>query len=269
MKCNKIDTNAYNKMKDNEDIICLKCMEGNIPFHTLTDNQFFATASKGVDNEVDYSNLSVLPPENIRSFFKELNEYNGSNIIDENSPLNCKYYDLNMFPVSKMKKDCFSLFHLNIVSLSRNKDELETLLKMLGADFDIIGLTETKIIKGYTPTFDTKRRGYTSYQTPTESTHGGVFLYISDNLHSKERKYLNPILYKSKLLESIFVEINNPGKKYIIVGCIYKHPSLEIEEFNDDFLQLLFEKVSSENKDVFLLGDFNTDLINSDTEPIS
>ena len=75
MKCNKIDTNAYNKMKDNEDIICLKCMEGNIPFHTLTDNQFFATASKGVDNEVDYSNLSVLPPENIRSFFKELNEY--------------------------------------------------------------------------------------------------------------------------------------------------------------------------------------------------
>ena len=142
---------------------------------------------------------------------------------------------------------------------------------MLEAKFDIIGLTETKIIKGVTPTFDKRIAGYTPYHTPTESTHGGALLYVADKLNNntKERKDLNSILYKSKLLESIFVEINNPGKKNIIVGCIYKHPSLDTEQFNDDFLKQLLEKLSSENKDVFLIGDFNTDLINSDTEPIS
>ena len=256
-------------MKNYENHICLKCMEGNIPFQKLTDNQFFATASKGVDIEVDCSNLSVLPPENLKSFFKELNEFNGSHIIDEKSPLNCKYYDVNTFPSSKMKKNSFSLFHLNIVSLSMNKDELETLLKMLGVNFDIVGLTETKIIKGKAPIFDTKLQGYTTYETPTESTHGGVLLYVSDNLHSKERIDLNSILYKSKFLESVFVEINNPGKKNVIVGCIYKHPLLDINDFNDDYLEPLFEKIAGENKDIFLIGDFNIDLINSDTEPIS
>ena len=188
-------------------------MEENIPFQKITNNQFFATASKGVDTEVDYSNLSILPPENIRLFFKQLNEYNDSNIIDEKSPLDCKYYDTNTFPSSKVEKSSFSLFHLNIVSLSKNKNELETLLKMLDVNFDIIGLTETKIIKGSAPTFNLKLNGYTPYQTPTESTHGGALLYVSDNLNCTERKDLNSILYKSKSLESIFVEISNPGKK--------------------------------------------------------
>ena len=163
----------------------------------------------------------------------------------------------------------FSLFHLNIVSLSKNKDELETLLKMLDSPFDIIGLTETKIIKGSSPTFSLKLNGYEHYETPTESTHGGALIYVSDRLNHEERKDLNSILYKPKSLESVFVEIKNPGKKNVIVGCIYKHPWLEIDTFNDDFLEPFLEKISSENKDVFLIGDFNTDLINSDIEPIS
>ena len=269
IKCNKIDPNTFVKMKKIKDFICLACKEENIPFQTLSDNQFIATVSQRVDIEVDYGELSVLPPENLRLFFKELNEFNGSNIIEENSPLNCKYYDINTFPSSKMGGKSFSLFHLNIVSLSKNKDELETLLKMLDSSFDIIGLTETKIIKGCSPTFNLKLNGYKHYHTPTESTHGGALLYVSDLLDHEERKDLNSILYKPKLLESVFIEIKNPGKKNVIVGCMYKHPLLEIDNFNDDFLEHFLEKLSCENKDIFLIGDFNTDLINSDIEPIS
>ena len=213
---------------------------------------------------MDIGELSVLPPENLRLFFKELNEFNGSNIIEENSPLNCKYYDINTFPSSKLERKRFSLFHLNIVSLSKNKDELETLLKMLDSSFDIIGLTETKIIKGRSPTFNLKLNGYKHYHTPTESTHGGALIYVSDHLNPEERKDLNSILYKPKLLESVFIEIKNPGKKNVIVGCIYKHPLLDIDNFIDDFLEHLLEKLSCENKDIFLIVDFNTDLINSD-----
>ena len=44
-------------------------------------------------------------------------------------------------------------------------------------------------------------------------------------------------MYKSKELESVFIEIMNKGKEEnIIIGCIYKHPKLEIEEFHYQFL---------------------------------
>ena len=39
------------------------------------------------------------------------------------------------------------MFHLNRASLSKHKDELETIVNMLNYKFDVIGITETKIIK--------------------------------------------------------------------------------------------------------------------------
>ena len=50
-------------------------------------------------------------------------------------------------------------------------------------------------------------------------------------------------------------------KKANIVGCIYKHPSMDLLEFNDHLNQML-EKVSKERKQIFLLGDFNINLLN-------
>ena len=39
------------------------------------------------------------------------------------------------------------MFHTNIGSLSKHKDELEAVLSILNFDFDVIGLTETKLNK--------------------------------------------------------------------------------------------------------------------------
>ena len=65
-------------------------------------------------------------------------------------------------------------------------------------------------------------------------------------------------MYKSKELESIFIEIIN--KKGI--GCIYKYPKSAIDEFNNQFLSPMLEKVSFENKEVYLIGDFNINILN-------
>ena len=54
-------------------------------------------------------------------------------------------------------------------------------------------------------------------------------------------------------------------KKNIIVGCIYKHPSMDIDDFNAMFEKVL-EKVSAENKELYLLGDFNIDLLKIEEE---
>ena len=40
------------------------------------------------------------------------------------------------------------------------------------------------------------------------------------------------------------------------VGCIYRHPSMQQSEFNNEYLKPLSEKLISENKEVILLGGF-------------
>ena len=64
-------------------------------------------------------------------------------------------------------------------------------------------------------------------------------------------------IYKSFELESTFIEICNPKKTNVIIGCIYKHPNVNINEFDDDYLNELLDKLSKENKTIFLFGDFN------------
>ena len=41
---------------------------------------------------------------------------------------------------------------------------------------------------------------------------------------------------------------------------------MSIDEFNNDVLTTLLEKISAENKTLILLGDFNIDLLMSDTD---
>ena len=95
---------------------------------------------------------------------------------------------------------------------------------------------------------------------PTESPAGGMILYICNQLSYKARN--NLCIYKATELESSFVEISNPKRSNIITGCIYRHPSIDLDEFN--YLNILFDKISKENKSVFLHGDFNVDILKYD-----
>ena len=48
----------------------------------------------------------------------------------------------------------------------------------------------------------------------------------------------------------------------MIGGSIYRHPRMDLNEFNDYYINNLLDKLSKENKTVFLLGDFYVDLLN-------
>ena len=98
--------------------------------------------------------------------------------------------DIDTFKFQNNKHD-FSLFHLNIASLAKHKEELETTLAMLNFKFDAIGISETKIKKNHAPIFDVSLRGYNLYSTPTESERGGFSLYIADHHKCKPSKYLD------------------------------------------------------------------------------
>ena len=73
-------------------------------------------------------------------------------------------------------------------------------------------------------------------------------------------------MYKSCELESVFIEIINEGKKNTIFGCIYRHPSMEIEEFNKNYFENFLRNLSLENKTTYLLGDFNINLLEIDSD---
>ena len=72
------------------------------------------------------------------------------------------------------------------------------------------------------------------------------------------------MIYKKRELEPAFIEIIQKDSKNIVVGCIYRHPYMQQSEFIDKYLKPLPEKSISENKEVILLGDFNTYLLKCD-----
>ena len=79
-------------------------------------------------------------------------------------------------------------------------------------------------------------------------------------MYYKPRNDLNS--YKKSELESTFLKIVNPKKANIIYGMIYRHPSMDVTDFNQNYLNGLLDKVPKEEKNIFLLGDFNINLLN-------
>ena len=217
------------------------------------------------------SNYNITSNENtssIKNFFTELNSVNESseNSAENVAGINCKYYDSEEFIENFSNSKCFSAFHLNISSLTKHFDELHTLLSLLNVNFSVIGITETKFLKNTQTSINFSLQNYTTEHTPTELSSGGALLYISNHLTYKPRKDLNQNMYKSKELESIFVEIVYEKRKNLVIGCVYKHPKMCTEYFNSDFLYPLLDKVNKEKKSLILMGDFNINLLNSDND---
>ena len=69
-------------------------------------------------------------------------------------------------------------------------------------------------------------------------------------------------IYKKNELESTFIETVNPKKSNIVVGVIYRNPSMNLTDFNCNFLNKLLENISIEQNSLLLLGDLNVNLLN-------
>ena len=162
----------------------------------------------------------------------------------------------------KIEPNSVSLFHINSCSLNKNFEDLEYLLKATNKSFDAIAISISIILKDTNLSKNINIYNYSVEFTPTESHAGGTLLYINNKLSYKLRQDL--CIYKSSELESTFIEIINPKKTNIIIGCIYRPPAMNLNEFNNNYLNILLQKISKEKKNVFLLGDFNVDLLKYD-----
>ena len=149
--------------------------------------------------------------------------------------------------------------------MSLHREELENMRTMLNFKFDVVGISETKMKKGIVPDYDVSIEGYWHYFTPTEPDKGGVILYAAEQHNCKPRRDLDTISYKTYSLESVFTEIIIPNKRNILLGFIYRHPSLEVNNFNENDLNPQMDRLG-DKKDVFLLGDFSIDLMKNDID---
>ena len=147
---------------------CLPCLKENIPFTNITNNEYKLLITKGVNvTSNDEISNAFSPSAEMQNHIDGLNEYlnkiNISNDIEDDtddniSPINCRYYSPDEFSKAKFNSSkAFSLLHLNIHSISRHIDSLHTLLLTLESnqfEFDIIAISESKLLKNSPPLVD-------------------------------------------------------------------------------------------------------------------
>ena len=165
--------------------------------------------------------------------------------------IDCQYYNVDDFSSAKFNPTkTFSILHYNIHSIERHIEEFRVILKMIDFNFDIICISESKVIKDCDPKVDISIDGYqTPISTPTESTKGDVLIYVKSGINFKPRNDLN--LYKSKELVSLFIEVINKKESNDIIGVIYRHPCMNGTDFIDEYLKGIVDKLSNESFEFF------------------
>ncbi|NQY31538.1 MAG: endonuclease/exonuclease/phosphatase family protein, partial [Flavobacteriaceae bacterium] len=227
-------------------------------------NEEFLLTMKGINCNIEMIDLNLDIDDYNKEFLSQISHFSNN---DEENSNHCQYYSFEEFTKQKFnQKHYFSIFHLNISSLQAHIEELVTLLTLIDFEFDVIAISESKLVKGTSLRRKIDIPNYHIEHTPTESEKGGTLLYIKNNYPYKPRPDLN--IYKSKELESTFIEIINQKEKNIIVGCIYKHPFMTDKEFQNDYMQPFINKLYKENKPTYLAGDFNMDLLHVENNTV-
>ena len=178
-----------------------------------------------------------------------------NNALDdpESDMVSSKYYEQNeMMALFKNTNKHFSFFYLNISSLPFHFEELSTLISEHNLNFDFLGISESRLKLNQKPLTSVPLPGYNIEYTPTECNNGGTLLYVKKGINYKLRKDLQ--IYKPRQLKSTFIEVVQ-NKERIIIGCLYRHPSMELSEFNNHYLSTLLDNLSEENKTIVLLRD--------------
>ena len=94
-------------------------------------------------------------------------------------------------------------------------------------------MSESRLKLNQNPLTSVQLLGYNIEYTPTECNNEGALLYVKKRINYKLRKDLQ--IYKPIQLESTFIDIVQ-NKERIIIGCLYRHPSMELSEFNNHYL---------------------------------
>lgn len=260
--------------------ICVMCRSQIFPFNNLSDVEISELSSYDhpIQNQtrLDQIENQTFNPQ----LFNEIHNVIAFSDVDPDNNfynnqlynnLNCNYYyedSFNAQLATNMNASLtFSLIHLNIRSGQRNLDKFETYMQNLDLKFDVVGLSETWFNVNNVDRYGIM--GYShEYNIRMTRKGGGVSLYIKNHISYKKRPDLDAICNS---IETLFIEIGKNECNYnrnIVVGCIYRPPDSNLEQFLDNITHL-FDTLNKENKVVYLIGDFNINLLNTNNHKIT
>lgn len=236
----------------------------DLPFNHLNDSEFYAALYELNNGPIHFDEdrlmclkfNPVLPGSDKGLAI--------SNDLDPDSNFysksrSCSYYTeqkLNNLLTAQnvMNSSSLSFLHLDMRSLSHNLDSLNNLLANVKTNFSIIGISETNA------EHNVNIGGYNFIHNYRSSrSGGGVGLYVASDLECKIRSDL--AFDDTTCAESLFIEIDRPRVKNIIIGVIYRPPNQNIDEFVKN-TNILMAKISKLNKVCYLMGDWNLNLMN-------
>ena len=239
-----------------------------MPFNTLSDDDFLSLHTNNFsDNELFRPNNFY---ENLITQHLNFSSQNLEIHLDADDPVQrnmSKYITVNQLSnISRnFDNDTFSALHANIRSMNRHFDELLSLIdKPLHNPFSLVGLTETWIKENSNLPFHIDGYDFI-HKNRNAGAGGGVAFYIKKSLNYN---ILDEFSICNPCIESLFIEIEIPGNKNIIAGVIYRSPSSNAQEFLQ-LLSTLLRDIGLANKEFFLMGDFNIDLLNHELDNVS
>ena len=145
----------------------------------------------------------------------------------------------------------FRFGHLNIASLIKHVDELKVYLER--EPLDVLSINETRL-DGAIGTDIVSIPGYDMVSKNRNREGGGVAIYHRSILNIIDRDDLVPTN-----VEAFCLEIIKPKCKPILIAFIYRLPNSKIEFF--DRLEVLFQNLDNEQKELIIVGDLNCDLL--------
>jgi exonuclease III len=128
-------------------------------------------------------------------------------------------------------------------------------LNVLNHQFDIIALSETWLIENNHEIVGFQNYNHV-FMYRQGKIGGGVSILLKNGVQYHE---LVEFSLLNETIDCIYVEIKMIGKN-IIIGCIYRLPNSNLTQFSECIFSIL-KKVSKPNKHVYLLGDYNIDLL--------
>ena len=132
------------------------------------------------------------------------------------------------------------------------------LLDELNYSFSVIGVSETKISTVDSVNFDTSIPGYKFEYVSTPLSSGGVGMYVKDNLN-----YTIIDKTSNEAFQALWIEFHLSRQPNIICGVVYRQHNSP-QQFLDYF-DVTLEKFSALNKRIFIMGDFNINLLAVET----
>ena len=279
LKCISIDPEVTSKLElEHKTWYCSVCLADVFPYNHIESNDEFFSSITPFNSLLNNLSEKLFLPFELNEPDHLIGAYNEDvdpdihffNTFNQHLA-KCNYLTDESFTrlmhKSTLKEQSFSLCHLNIRSIRKNLGAFESFIDTLQYEFPIIGLTETWLSDHDNDLYNIT--GFNMIENHrSEKSGGGVAICVKESIDYNSRADLGIF---NDLVESIYIEIDRSqfnSEKNIVIGTIYRKPDSDICKFVE-MLSVILDKLSKENKLVYLLGDYNLNLLNAESHSLT